>query len=72
MEVQAELLSGKSIAVELGTESYGKDAEQLYSPSRETSAEARGDLVEAALEVFEVRSAFVHVPCVAPMLPTNK
>ena len=49
----------------------GRDSLRIYTSSTSPSAEACGDLVEAAIGVFEVLSAFVHVPCVRPMLPLN-
>ena len=49
----------------------GRESVRLYTGSTSLSAEACGDLVEAALGVFEVLSAFVHIPCIKPILPLN-
>ena len=44
----------------------GRESVRLYTGFTSPSAEACGDLVEAALGVFEVLSAFVHIPCINP------
>ena len=49
----------------------GEDLVRAYTTSPNPSAEACGDMVEAAVGVFDVLSAFVHIQCVRPLLPIN-